>query len=713
MKSKLFVRSAIIGLAAAVAASSLHAQELDRDTLSDNSSSVVIAADDPGYTATTSTTATRLDTPDRDIPRAIQVIPRELIDDRAVVRAGELADNVPGVEQSTGYGGLSTAEYFLRGFQSQATYRDGFRDFAFLTPIDVAGIERVEFLKGPASVLYGENEPGGVVNIISKRPLDDPRYAAELTVGSFNFYRVSTDLSGPILSRRVPSPADAGPKDESSADTNQSVVDYRFNFAYENAGSYRDYNESESYYLGPSFTIKITPKTTLWLFGEYQHYDYTFDRGLPPIPQSFELPISRFLGEPDAFDHDSAWRAGYELIHHFNADWQFRSAFAAIQDEQRSHFTQGFDLDPDGETLPLDATARHEKSQNYTAQNEISGRFDTSPVGNHFLFGVEYSPYRFSYDIGEKSFENINIFHPVYDNNLSTFALPFDPKQDYGADLVGVYAQDLVTLLPNLKLSLAGRYDYAKTIEDYRPAAVTVHEDNAFSPQVGLVYQPVQPVSLYADWTRSFNPNYGLSRTGQFFAPEKGEQFEVGVKTEFFNQRLSSTLALYHITKSNVLATDPTDPNYEILTGEQKSEGVEFNAIGQPVDGWKILASYSYTSAFVSKDTTIPLGDPLPGVPRNQAGLWTSYDLKFLPVPGFGIGTGLYYYGKSEATLPNNGVSIPSYWRWDAALYYKRNHWRAQINFKNITDRRYYATQGYELTPQAPFTVLGTVGMEF
>lgn len=268
-------------------------------------------------------------------------------------------------------------------------------------------------------------------------------------------------------------------------------------------------------------------------------------------------------------------------------------------------------------------------------------------------------------------------------------------------------------LLPNLKLSLAGRYDYVKTLENYRPDPEMEHEDGAFSPQVGLVYQPVKPVSLFGSWTRSFNPNFGLNRTKQSFDPEKGEQFEVDVKAAWFDQRLSSTLALYNITKKNVLTTDPTDPNYSIQTGEQKSRGIEFDPLGPPLPGWRIIASYSYTDAFVSEDNTIPAGNPLSGVPRNQAGLWTAYDLPSGALKGFGLGTGVYYEGKAEATLPNNGVSIPSYWRWDAALFYKRNHWQTQLNFKNITDRRYYASQGYSLTPQAPFTVLGTVAVEF
>ena len=160
---------------------------------------IIVTGEAPAYVVQDSTTATRLDTPNRDIPRDIVVIPREVIDDRAVVRADELADNVAGVTASTGYGGLSTAEYFLRGFQSQSTYRDGFRDFAFLTPIDLAGTQSVEILKGPAAALYGLNQPGGIVNILSKRPLDTPYYESEFQVGSYDFYRGSFDVSGPLV----------------------------------------------------------------------------------------------------------------------------------------------------------------------------------------------------------------------------------------------------------------------------------------------------------------------------------------------------------------------------------------------------------------------------------------------------------------------------------------------------------------------------------
>jgi iron complex outermembrane receptor protein len=217
---------------------------------------LVVTGEQDGYRAPNASTATKTDTPLRDIPASVDVVPRQLIQDRQVTRVQQATDTVAGVQPAQSYGGLSSAYFFIRGFASSTTYRDGFRDFGFLSPIDVANIDRLEILKGPASVLYGQNDPGGIVNIVSKRPLQQPRYEASFTAGSYNFYRPTLDFSGPLNSEKTAA--------------------YRLNLAYENAGSFRDFNESESIFVAPAFSWQIGKNTNITFLFEYQNYQYAF-----------------------------------------------------------------------------------------------------------------------------------------------------------------------------------------------------------------------------------------------------------------------------------------------------------------------------------------------------------------------------------------------------------------------------------------------------
>jgi iron complex outermembrane receptor protein len=679
------------------------------------------APDNTVYKQDTATTATRLDTPLRDVPQVVNVIPKQIIKDRGITRVAEVADNVPGVQTQSGYGGLSSGSYFIRGFNGSTTFLDGFRKDSFLAPMDVQGIERVEFLKGPASVLYGQGQPGGIVNFVSKRPVSERLAEVSATYGSFDFYRATADFGGTLLSRQVRATSEIPAGDGSGkspkspvpttiiGDASESILSYRLNGAYENADSFRDYNESESFYIAPSLKWDISSGTSLTLFGEYQSYDYTFDRGLLPVPQTFQVPTSRFIGDPDNHADTDTWRAGYEFIHHLNADWKFRSAFTASQSEQRSLFAQPGDLDTDGRTVLRTDTRRHERAYDYTLQNEISGKFHTGSIEHNALLGVELSYAKFEYDLAFGADSTIDLFDPVYNHTLSK--IPHVPWEGTNNRALGVYLQDQVTITDQIKLLAGLRYDYVKSEEEY--STTFKHNDEAFSPRIGLVYQPIEPVSIFGGWTRSFTPNYGASKSGGGFDPEEGEQFEAGVKLDIVKNRLSSTMAVYDITKKNVLATDPSDTNYSILTGEQKSKGFEFDVVGTPVDGWNIIASYGYTDAYVSEDTFIPNGTRLAAVPENQAGLWTSYEIQSGPMKGFGIGAGVYYTDDREATMPGNGVTLPSYWRVDASVFYKRENWSAQVNFKNITDEDIYQSQGYLIVPDAPFNVQATLTYRF
>ncbi|MEA5569262.1 TonB-dependent siderophore receptor, partial [Anabaena sp. UHCC 0399] len=239
--------------------------------------------------------------------------------------------------------------------------------------------------------------------------------------------------------------------------------------------------------------------------------------------------------------------------------------------------------------------------------------------------------------------------------------------------------------------------------------------DTAITPRLGIVYQPIQPISLYASYSQSFQPNFGTSVDGSVLEPERGTQYEVGVKSEFLDGRLAATLAAYHITKSNIATTDPANPDFSIPIGKQRNQGIEFNVAGQIQPGWNVIASYSYIDAEITESNDGLAGNQPPNVPFNTASLWTTYQLQSGDLQGLGFGLGLFYVGDRQGDTDNTYI-IPSYLRTDAAIYYQRDNWRAGINIQNLLNEKYFQGANFgrvTIEPGAPLTVIGSFSVTF
>ncbi|MEH1833311.1 MAG: TonB-dependent receptor [Nostoc sp.] len=312
----------------------------------------------------------------------------------------------------------------------------------------------------------------------------------------------------------------------------------------------------------------------------------------------------------------------------------------------------------------------------------------------------------------------MNIFNPVY-GQLGNGTLLGQSKNSTIADNLGVYAQDLIALSQNLKLVLGGRYDWTgETDRDKLALTSTESSSQAFSPRVGLVYQPIKPISLYASYARSFIPQTGLTATGQPFQPQRGTQYEVGAKADLLGDKLSVNLALFDLTQSNILTNDPNNSGFAIPVGEVNSKGIELFVTGEISPGWNVIASYAYADPRVTEDNSIPVGKQLPGAAQNIASLWTTYIIPKGNLKGFGAGLGLYYVGDRFVDSAE-AVKLPSYFRTDAALFYRQGKFDAALNFQNLFDVNYFET-GFGSTPTDtkvyygyPFTVNFTLGWKF
>lgn len=420
-----------------------------------------------GYRATDALTGTKTGAALRDLPISLAVVPRQLIEDRRITFLAESLDNVSGAQRKLGYGGVQNFGAIVRGFDAGfVTLRNGFRDFGFYTLRDTANVERFEVLKGPASILYGALQPGGITNTLSKQPLSAASYRATLIAGDFEFYRAELDAGGPLAPR----------------------VFYRLNAAVESAGSFRDHVENQTEFVAPVMTWVLGTGTRWTVELEYRHSDYTWDLGLLRSPVSFTVPISRFLGEPDGKNDVTSFLASSILEHHLNSNWKLRQNLQTSYSGGDYNLRSMTGLAADNRTVNRVAYATKERSENYSVQHELIGKFSTGGMAHQGLAGVEISRAEDGYDFFFQSLASIDLLAPVYGAQPGAgFPLFGNTAQ---RDAVSLYAQDLIALREDVKLLLGGRYDsvYFKNLDRLTNARVRAATDAAFTPQAGLVW---------------------------------------------------------------------------------------------------------------------------------------------------------------------------------------------------------------------------------
>ncbi|AFZ33001.1 TonB-dependent siderophore receptor [Gloeocapsa sp. PCC 7428] len=674
---------------------------------------IVTGEQDEGYNPSSASTATRTDTPLRDIPQSIQVVPRQVLADRNVQDLNQAVETVSGVIYGGGQSGAPAGSRIIRGFNQAfdggaANFRNGFRDSVYTDLTGIGTVEQVEVLKGPASVLFGALEPGGIVNTVTKQPLSEPYYKIAFEAGNYGFLQPSIDFSGPL-------------------DTNKNVL-YRFIASYQTSDSYQPFVDLNLTTIAPSLTFKLGDRTKLDLYYEYVHFFAN-----PFIPQSLIFNdgdlVRRdlYTGYPDLDLFDTTTqRLGYTLNHKFSDNWQLRNNLAAIWTDTREKRAFPLSLVDDRFLELFGGDANGNDTENYFGQIDLLGDFDTGTISHQLLVGFDFNyffnPFRyFAYSTGSPpdfavtNLPRLDLRNPDY--SISPPELVPFISSNRRITSYGVYLQDQIAFSEDLKLLVGGRYDWVSNENEQLLNEIdkSVQNDGAFSPRIGLVYQPSDTVSLYASYSRSFSPTVGFSADGEAFEPGRGTQYEVGVRAEFLDSRLSTNLAAYHLTRTNVTTSDPGIPFASVQTGEQRSQGIELDVGGEILPGWNVIASYAYTDAIVTEDNVIPEGNRLRNVPENQASLWTTYTIQEGTLEGLGFGLGLFYIGERQGDL-DNSFQLGDYLRTDAALFYRRGRFNAAINIRNLFDIDYVAfpvAGRSNVWRGEPFTITGSIGYEF
>ena len=654
------------------------------------------------YQVPDATVGTRTNSRTQDIPQSIQVVPRQSWEDQGAINTIDALRSV-GVNQA--FNSPTNGDVFtIRGFQTSNILRNGLKDYSGGNrsgQSQLGNIEQIEVLRGPASVLYGQGDPGGTINFVTKQPLSEPYFATSMSFGSYNSYQPTLDISGPLNSDKT--------------------LLYRLNASYISTESFIDFFSSQRYLIAPVLTWQINKNTKLTFEAELRDQQQVPRTGLPaigtvlPNPNG-RIPLSRNAEEPTDINNRRSVLFSYNFEHRFSDDWSLVNSFKVRSLSYRTNAANPGSLQPNDRLLN-----RTEQTyigapgveNEYALDNHVVGKFKTGSFQHELVTGFDlYRDISF-FDQTQRAFSPLNLFNPVYGQPVGRLVSRQDQKTRN--DQLGLYVQDIVTLAHDLKLVLGGRGDFIENkVTNFLNASATQREpDQAFSPRVGLVYQPIQPVSLYASYSQSFSQNIGTTFGGSLFKPSRGTQYEVGVKTDFFNSRLSSTLALYQLTLSNVLTPDPNNSTYNVQTGEQRSRGIELNVSGEILPGWNVIASYAYTDARVTKDNVAAIGNRLVNVPDNSASLWTTYTFSKGNLRGLGFGLGLFYFGEREGDLKNS-FSVPSYLRPDAAVYYRIGRLSIALNLKNLSNVRYFTPRTINLVyPEDPFTVEGTVSWKF
>lgn len=665
----------------------------------------VIGTRERGYRPTVATTANKTETPIKETPFSIQVVTRELIEDRGVTTFGEAVRTVPGLTPQVGWGGTND-RFRLRGFATPSNLKNGFRRNAFIPADELANVEQIEVLKGPASALYGRFEPGGVVNIVTKKPLPTQQNRIDLSHGRYGFARATLDSTGPLGEN----------------------LGYRINAAYQDADSFRDRVYGRTEFVSPVLAWQIDDRSSLTVELEHLRKVSAFDRGFGNSVRFLEVPISTNYAGSDTRSTNTSRLGSLVYDHVLGNDWRLRLGASASEGETSAFwwayafppiaFGTGAGPDP---IVNRRAQFNYDRQRDRTLQAELDGVWNTGAVSHRLLFGIESSRDRWDFTGLAGPNRPTRLFAPEFGVDPGEL-LPSPSVGDSRNDATALYVQDEMTLGEQWRLLLGARHDRADvdaTSGFFPPDVVQPIERrfSATSPRVGLTWTPMEAVSLYASWSRGFQNQIdsGVLRDGSVPDPAIGEQHEVGAKFRLLDGRFTPTVAWFDISRRDGVVSDPDDFNFLIQIGEQRGRGWEFDLPLVINEQWRVLASYTRLDASIVDEPGLS-GNRLANAPQDNGSVWTTYDFAGT-LRGFSVGAGAHYVGEREANNSNT-FELPGYTRFDANLAYRfgaNDRWRAQLNVQNLTDERYYDSGGsfVPMFPGAPRTWTATLGVSF
>ncbi|OCP00611.1 MULTISPECIES: TonB-dependent siderophore receptor [unclassified Ensifer] len=650
-----------------------------------------------GYVAKATTTGSKTATPIAEVPQSVSVIGREELDDRGVVnKVDEALRYTPGVMAEPFGVDPDTDWFYIRGFDASQTgvFLDGLTLFSYGFggfQVDPFMLERVEVLKGPASVLYGGANPGGIVSLVSKRPLDETFANAETGINSNGNAFLAVDVNRPL----------------------NDAISYRVTGKVSGGDNYTDHSEDLRGFILPQVTYQPDDTTSLTVYGLLQGLDqvHTGNGFLPYVGTVVDAPFGKidrkaFFGEPDIDTGTYVQQMlGYEFKHEFDSGWQFSQnlRYGHLYKHENGPYTYGYydpslpfpvsnvPATPDNRLYRLGFEATS-KVDTFAVDNRLEGEFETGALDHTLLVGLDYKLYRLDHVQASSAGTPISATNPIYGAPQPANATYIN--QVVTQQQLGVYAQDQIRFGDGWLVTLNGRYDYVDTKTENGPTfwaptqnSTFDYSEGAVSGRAGLAYELDNGLTPYVSVATFFNPVVAVTATGNT-KPEEGEQFEAGVKYEPTLLDGVLTASIYQLTKRNALVTDPFT-SISTQTGEVRSRGIELEGKININESWKVIAGLDFTDLEVTEDADAALVGKTPYlVPDRQASLWIDYTVQQGVFEGVSLGAGVRYRGESWANKENT-AKVPSLTVFDAGLRYEKNDWGAALNVTNLFDRHY------------------------
>ena len=716
----------------------------------------VMGRREQSYKNSVSFVGTKTATPLKDVPQSIGYVTKELVLDQGAITVNDVVKNISGISQYSAYNDFS-----IRGFRSLGNLNSGnlLNGMRGLTPLfrqsSLANIERVEVIKGPASALFGNAAPGGVVNRVTKNPLDVARRSVSLTAGSFNTSNVYGDFTGPLNEKK-------------------SLL-YRLNLGYENTDGFRDLQGLTTFIVAPSFTYILSDRTQLNADITYNNNMGKLDRGLAIHGDGdlFSVPFNSTQSAASDFMSENTFNLSFALSHQlakgllFNSTYLYSSYLENTEEHAQQHAYQStIDGKQDFSKVEMRFEKRHRHITSNNFNNYLTWDVATGALKHKLLLGYDY----FNTAIAP-GLSSLSASGYLLKNGTVVDKFDVKKKDDYQLDASGnprtnVPSFDLNSTLGNriqdiskyiyktgagnpngqgsavrsysngvylqeqlrwgrLQTLLSARVEWFTDVTKNAKGIEKKTTQSAFIPRVGLVYELTPSTNVYASWIRGFEPQsvaiQSDPETGGPFDPMKSELWEVGAKGEYLNKRLSVTTSVFRIRKNNSLysAGDPVNPKLRVAVGEEVSRGVEFDVSGRILPYWSITANYSYNIAEITKAApgTKDLNIQRPGTPRHAANLWTKFIIPSGALRNLGMGLGINGVSAREGQVGRRAqlVTYPGYTLLNLALYYKVRDMQLQLNWNNVLNKQYYISgfDRFRSFPGAPSNINLTATYRF
>jgi iron complex outermembrane receptor protein len=703
----------------------------------------VLGRKERSYRNKTAFSGTKTESLLKDVPQAISYVTKETIDDQMAFRVNEAIKNVSGVNQST----YNNRDFVIRGFDAASKLINGLRVVTEIRSQTVLpNIERIEVIKGPASALFANTSPGGTINLVTKKPLDEARKSINIGMGSFNTFRAAADFTGPM-------------------NENKTLL-YRLNLAYQDAESFRVLQGGKALVIAPSFSFIPNDKTSVNVDMVYQDNKTRFDRGQPIFGGSlgtdlYSTEISQAVGKRNDHHDELFMTATMSLQHKFTDNIAFNTSYMrSVYDEDllEHRGANAYGVDADGNELRdmigMQAITRLFKTYTENLTSYFTFNAKTGPIKHKLLIGFDHIKNVFnddnstvrargylsadgttvynSYDPARRerymivdnmpvpNVPHLNLRNPDYGIS-EMYNYISSPVDDPGSQsyINGIYIQEQMTF-GRFQALLGLRQEFYTDVVNHGRDNETKTKQDALIPRIGLVYKAFNQLNLYATYTQGYLPQ--LAGTignpelyGGPFDPLKSNMIEGGAKADLLDNRLSVTAAIYQIIQNNILVTalDPVNPDALRQIGQQRSRGFELDMNGALSRNLNVTANFSYNLAKITESTNgEEIGSMMPNAPKSQGGFWAKYLFTGTKLKDLGVALGANY-----ATIRNTntvGLRLPAYWLASGALYYQVDKFKISLNANNLFDKTYWVggsdyTRLYPGTPRNYMIGLGYI----